>query len=70
MTRENGFFYCPVCGCRTALWQSDYDAEDVGYEQPGIVQMFTCVHCHAEIEAYTPLTPDEAADTEAEASHD
>jgi predicted RNA-binding Zn-ribbon protein involved in translation (DUF1610 family) len=47
-------FYCPACGKQTAIWQSDFDAEDVGYIEPGIVTFYTCSNCGAEIEVYVP----------------
>lgn len=52
-------FYCPACGQFTAIWQSDFDAEDVGYILPGIVSYYTCTNCHAEIEVYVPIEEEE-----------
>lgn len=56
----NGFFMCPRCEKRAAVWQSDFDAQDVGYEKFGIVTFYTCGNCDSEIEIFTPL--EEVAD--------
>jgi len=45
-------YECFHCGMRAVIWDSDFDAEDVGYEGPGIVQMCHCTHCGAQIEYY------------------
>ena len=56
---SSGLFYCPVCGLRAAVWQSDFDAEDVGFDAPGIVKYFTCSNCGAEIEAFSRFSEEE-----------
>ena len=56
---DNGLFYCPHCGLKRAVWQSDFSAEDCGYENDGIVQYFQCGNCRAFIEVYIPLDIDE-----------
>lgn len=48
-------FECYHCGRRSVIWDCDYDAEDCGYDTEGIVQMFHCSECGAEIEYLIPL---------------
>lgn len=51
---------CPVCGHKI-IWQNDfdYDGEDYGnYGEEGIVSIFSCTHCGAEIECYVPINND------------
>ena len=45
-------YECFHCGCRSVIWDCDYDAEDLGYADPGIVQMLHCDNCGAEITYY------------------
>ena len=47
-------YECFHCGQHTVVWDCDYDAEDVGYADPGIVQMCHCETCGAEITYYIP----------------
>lgn len=51
MDENNGFFYCPVCGRKAAVWQSDFNADEVGYDFEGITHFYSCSNCKAEIEA-------------------
>lgn len=43
-------YECFHCGCRSVIWDCDYDFEDFGYEGEGIVQVLHCTNCGAEIE--------------------
>lgn len=54
MNENNGAFYCPVCGQKTASWESDFSAQDAGYSEPGLVIFYHCGNCGALIEAYIP----------------
>ena len=45
-------YECFHCGMRAVIWDSDFDAEDVGYTDPGIVHMCHCSNCGAQIEYY------------------
>lgn len=55
-------YECINCGHRTVYWQSDFDAEDIGYDEPGVVSYWTCAHCGAEIEVYVKEKNDGAED--------
>ena len=45
------FLYeCFHCGARAVVWDCDYDAEDYGYDCPGVVHACHCENCGAEIE--------------------
>ncbi len=41
------------------IWQNDFDAEDCGYDQNGIVSFWTCAHCGAEYEIFIPVASDD-----------
>jgi len=43
-------YECFHCGCRSVIWQSDFDTEDIGLWPGGIVHMLTCTHCGADIQ--------------------
>ena len=43
-------FECFHCGCRSVIWQADFDFEDFGYEGEGIVHICHCSNCGADIE--------------------
>ena len=40
---------CWFCGGRL-IWGSDQDAEDLGYERPGIIAHLHCSKCKAYVE--------------------
>ena len=60
MTKEsNGMFYCPLCGKRTAIWQSDWDDNEElfgVFDGPSISPLFTCTQCGAFIETTAPIS--------------
>lgn len=44
----------PVCVCGSPThWESDFDTEDVGIERQGVVGIYTCPECGANIEVTT-----------------
>lgn len=47
---------CYHCGLNSVYWQNDYDYEECGCEGQGIVQMYTCANCGAEIVLHIPIT--------------
>lgn len=51
-------YECFHCGSRSVIWDSDFDAEDFGYEQQGIVHVCHCTNCGAQIQ-YTILDDEE-----------
>jgi hypothetical protein len=48
-------YECFHCGCRSVIWDSDFDFEDFGYEGEGIVHICHCTNCGAEIEYRVPI---------------
>ena len=50
---------CPHCNQHGLCWESDADADDCGYEMPGIVSFYHCRHCGAYIEIYVPNKKEE-----------
>lgn len=50
--REPGRAECVNCG-GTLIWDNDYDGEDVG-DRPGIVHMYHCNDCGANIACFVP----------------
>lgn len=51
-------YECFHCGCRSVIWDSDFDTEDYGYEEGGIVHALHCTKRGAIIE-YIILTGDD-----------
>ena len=51
---SNGY-ECAHCGQKAVYWQCDFDFEDFGYEGQGIVQIYSCRNCGAEIEYRVPI---------------
>lgn len=45
---------CPHCG-EQMIWDSDADFEDLGREGRGIVTMYHCPRCEADIELSVPI---------------
>lgn len=43
-------YECFNCGCRSVIWDCDYDFADFGYEGEGIVQTLHCENGGARIE--------------------
>ena len=37
------------------VWDADFDFEDFGYEGQGIVHIYHCANCGAEIEYRVPI---------------
>lgn len=54
-------FECFRCGCKSLVWQNDYDTEDFGYEGEGIVSLLTCSNekCRSEVQVTTFFENDE-----------
>ena len=46
---NSGMYECFHCGERTVIWGADFDGEDYGYLEPGIVHSLHCSNCGAEI---------------------
>lgn len=40
---------CWFCG-GVLIWQSDFDAEDFGYNRAGLVSILSCSNCEAQWE--------------------
>ena len=51
-------FECCHCMNRSVIWDCDYTFDDFGYEGDGIVQIFHCASCGAEIEYRIEFQPD------------
>ena len=43
---------CSNCG-RIMIWGSDFDSEDYGYDELGMVSNYSC-ECGATVEMFTP----------------
>lgn len=48
---------CFICGSEVR-WNSDFDYEDLGIEGVGIVHIYSCPQCGADIEVYETITED------------
>lgn len=49
-------YECFNCLSKSVSWDCDYDFEDFGYEEEGIVHVLHCNNCGAEIEYRVPVT--------------
>lgn len=47
-------YECFNCGCKTVIWDSDFDSEDYGYEEHGIIHECHCENCGARITYFVP----------------
>ena len=57
--RVTNMYECFHCGARAVYWNGDFDAEDYGYEVPGIIHECTCANCGAQITYFIPIAEDE-----------
>ena len=55
-------YECFNCGRRTVIWDCDYDFEDYGYPEPGIIHECHCTNCGAMITYKVPAIIDEGDD--------
>lgn len=55
----SGAYKCINCGKETAVWQSTFDSDEYGYEVKGIVNVYHCTNCGAEIQVLVPEEVDE-----------
>ena len=40
---------CLNCGEKSVIWDNDYSSEDIGYSFVGVVRMYHCTSCDADI---------------------
>ena len=52
-------YECFHCGMRSVIWGADFNAEEYGFVEPGIVHSLHCENCGAEITYYIPLSGEE-----------
>ena len=52
-------YECFHCGCKSVIWDADFDFEDYGYEGEGIIHVCHCTNCGAEITYVIPLNNEE-----------
>ena len=55
-------YECFHCGCRSVVWSADFDSEDYGYEEPGIIHECHCINCGAQITYFVPFDFEEDKD--------
>lgn len=53
-------FECCRCGKKSLIWNCDYDTEDFGMDEKGIVSFFHCTNedCNSEIQVTTLFEKD------------
>lgn len=51
-------YECFHCLTKGVIWDGDFDGEDYGYEEPGVVHICHCVNCGAEIIYWCPNEPE------------
>ena len=54
-------FECFRCGCKSVVWNCDYDTEDFGIEEAGIISFLHCSNeeCNTTIEVTTLFEKDD-----------
>jgi hypothetical protein len=55
-------YECFHCGCRSVIWNADFDSEDYGYEEPGIIHECHCLNSGAQITYFVPIDFEEDKD--------
>lgn len=53
-----GTYQCFHCLQNTVIWDNDFDGEDYGYEEPGILHVLHCTNCGAQITYWCPDDPE------------
>ena len=48
-------YQCFHCLQNSVVWCGDFDAEDYGYEEAGIIHECKCTNCNARITYFIPL---------------
>lgn len=48
--KRSGYYQCFHCGANKVAWEADFDAEETGFDRPGIVNVCQCLNCGAEIQ--------------------
>lgn len=51
-------YECFHCGERAVIWDADFDSEDYGMEEPGIIHECHCASCGSRITYFVPTNPD------------
>jgi len=51
-------YQCFHCGAIAVIWDGDFDAEEYGYEDGGIIHECHCTSCGAHITYYVPNKAD------------
>lgn len=52
-------YECFHCGCQSVIWNADFDSDDYGYEDAGIIHELTCINCGARITYFVPVEREE-----------
>lgn len=52
---------CPRCG-KELIWNSDFDSEDIGCPDNGIVTYYSCT-CGVSVEVFVPFENDDEEPT-------
>ena len=48
-------YECFHCLTKSVIWDFDFTFEDFGYEGEGLIQIYHCANCGAEIEYRIPF---------------
>lgn len=57
-------YECFHCGQKSVHWCSDFDFEDYGLDEEGIVHICHCDNCGADIEYYVPIKMENEGDNQ------
>ena len=50
---------CPNCNQPQLIWQSDFSADEYGYDVDGIVTEYHCANCEADVTVFVPEKKEE-----------
>lgn len=53
-------YECFECGERAVVWDADFDFDEFGYEEEGIVHCLHCQNCGARIKYLVPNEHDDS----------
>ena len=62
--QEVDMYECFHCGGFAVVWDSDFDFEDFGREDEGVVHVLHCEECGATVYYFVPIDDGEESDNE------
>ena len=57
--KKENMYECFHCLQKAVIWDGDFDSEDYGYEEEGVIHECHCTNCGARITYFCPINPNE-----------